>query len=217
LTFKLQGLYAITPDSGDPHGLLAEVDAALNGGAAMIQYRNKALRAELALYQSRELLKRCRQAGVPFVINDDVELAARIDADGVHLGKTDGSIGAARSRLGTDKIIGASCYDEFDRAVRAAKEGADYVAFGSFFASDTKPHAVRAPLKLLEDAKRSLAVPVVAIGGIDLGNAKQLVDAGADMVAVITALFNAADVETAARQFSQLFPSQHVRSKQSAV
>jgi thiamine-phosphate pyrophosphorylase len=217
LRWKLQGLYAITPDSGDPHGLRAEVDSALRGGAAMIQYRNKALSTELALYQARELLKLCRQAGVPFVINDDVELAARSDADGVHLGRTDGSIGAARARLGTDKIIGASCYNEFDRAVSAQKEGADYVAFGSFFASDTKPHAVRASLKLLEDAKRSLTVPVVAIGGIDLGNAKQLVDAGADMVAVITALFNAADVETAARQFSQLFAIQHVRSKQGAV
>lgn len=183
----------------------------------MIQYRNKALDAHLGVHQARELLKLSKQAGVPFIVNDDVELAVSIGADGVHLGKTDGSITAARARLGTGKIIGASCYNELDRARKAEQEGADYVAFGSFFASPTKPGAVAAPLALLAEAKRSLALPVCAIGGITLENARQLIEAGADMIAVITALFNAADVSSAAQQFSQLFTSDHVRPKQNAV
>jgi thiamine-phosphate pyrophosphorylase len=217
MSFRLRGLYAITPDCADPHGLHAEVGAALKGGAAIIQYRNKALDAHLGAHQACELFKLSKQAGVPFIVNDDVELALRIGADGVHLGKTDGSIAAARARLGAGKIIGASCYNDLDLARRAEQEGADYVAFGSFFASPTKPHAVPAPLGLLGEAKRSLALPVCAIGGITLENARQLIGAGADMVAVISALFNAADVVSAAQQFSQLFTSGHVRSKQNAV
>lgn len=213
----LQGLYAITPDTADPHGLLTEVRAALRGGARLVQYRNKVLDPALQLHHARSLLKVCREAGVPMIVNDDIELAVRIDADGVHLGRTDGSISAARGRLGSGKLIGASCYNELALARDAERAGADYVAFGSFFPSATKPNAVTATPDLLMEAKRSLNVPLIAIGGITPLNAAPLIAAGADMLAVVTALFNTADVFMAAQQLSQLFISHHVRQKQSAV
>ena len=214
---RLQGLYAVTLDTADTGALVAGVRSALRGGAALVQYRNKILDAPARLLQARSLLDACRQAGVPMIVNDDVELAARIEADGVHLGRTDGPIAAARLRLGGAKIIGVSCYNEFELARSAARNGADYVAFGSFFASATKPNAVPANLELLREAKRTLDVPVVAIGGITQDNAAPLIAAGADMLAVVTALFGAADICVAAQQFSQLFSSHHARQKQSAV
>ncbi|MBM3356535.1 MAG: thiamine phosphate synthase [Betaproteobacteria bacterium] len=201
----IRGLYAVTPDVADTFGLLAKVEAALAGGASLLQYRNKSAGAALKLVQARALLPLCGQYGVPLIINDDLELALALDAAGLHLGVEDGSLSHARGKIGPDRILGASCYDAFDNAVGAARAGASYVAFGSFFPSSIKPGAVRAPLSLLARAKRDLAVPVVAIGGITLDNAAQLIAAGADSVAVISGVFSAPDVEAAARRFSSLF------------
>jgi thiamine-phosphate pyrophosphorylase len=201
----ISGLYAVTPDLADTAELLAKVEAALAGGARVLQYRNKSASAALRLEQARTLLRRCRERRVPLIINDDLDLATELDADGLHLGSGDGALAAARLRLGPGKLLGASCYDRLDHALAAARDGADYVAFGSFFPSSVKPGAVHAPLALLREAKQRLALPVVAIGGITVENAPALVAAGADGVAVISALFGAPDIRSAARQFDALF------------
>ena len=201
----ISGLYAVTPASSDTPGLLAGVKSALDGGARLLQYRNKGTDAALRRAQGSALLALCRRYEVPLIINDDLDLALELNAAGVHLGSDDGSLGAARNRLGRTKILGASCYRQLASALEAQEAGADYVAFGSFFASGVKPTAVRAPLDLLVEAKRRLSVPVVAIGGITLDNAPQLIAAGADAVAVISALFGAADVRAAAKGFTTLF------------
>jgi thiamine-phosphate pyrophosphorylase len=199
------GLYALTPDEPHTRALVAKVRAAVAGGAAAVQYRNKPADPALRADQARALLSVCRAAGVPLVINDDVELALAVDAAGVHLGRDDGDPAAARRRLGPARLLGASCYDRLALADRAVAAGADYVAFGSMFASPTKPAAVRAPLALLGAARR-LGRPVVAIGGITLENAPDAIAAGADTLAVITALFDAGDIAARARAFSDLFP-----------
>jgi thiamine-phosphate pyrophosphorylase len=199
------GLYALTPDEPDTRTLVAKVRAAVAGGAAAVQYRNKPADPALRAGQVQALLAVCRPAGVPLVVNDDIELALATDAAGVHLGRDDGDLAAARRRLGPGRLLGASCYDRLELAERAVAAGADYVAFGSMFASPTKPAAVRAPLAILGSARR-LGRPVVAIGGITLENAPAAIAAGADSLAVITALFEAADVAARARAFSALFP-----------
>jgi thiamine-phosphate pyrophosphorylase len=201
----ISGLYAVTPDTDDTPGLLAQVEAALAGGACMLQYRNKVADAALRLTQGRALLTLCRKYQVPLIINDHLELALALDADGLHLGSEDGQLPEARARLGAGKILGASCYRSVELALQAQGSGADYVAFGGFFPSTVKPGAVRAPLALLQEAKRQLSVPVVAIGGITLDNAPQLLAAGADGLAVISALFGAPDIRAAARGFTALF------------
>lgn len=201
----VKGLYAVTPDIADTSELLARVEAALSGGASLLQYRNKTAGAALRLVQARALLALCREYHVPLIINDHLELALALDANGLHLGGEDGSVAEARERLGPGKILGISCYDRLDNALSAARAGVSYVAFGSFFPSSLKPGAVRAPLELLRKAKHELKLPVVAIGGITLDNAPRLVAAGADSVAVISALFEAPDVKLAARRFSALF------------
>lgn len=201
----IAGLYAVTPDEPDTGVLVAKVGAALAGGAKLIQYRNKTAPAALRSAQAAALQALCRQRRAPLIINDHLELALEIDADGLHLGGEDGSVAAARALLGPHKILGVSCYNALDRAVQAWREGADYVAFGSFFASGVKPGAVRAPLGLLADARREIPVPVVAIGGITAQNAPQLIAAGADALAVISAVFAAAEVQAAAKQFARLF------------
>ena len=205
MTRGIAGLYAVTPDVAGVPELVAMAEAALIGGARLLQYRNKSAPSELKLAQAKALLALCRRLKVPLIINDHLELALAVGADGVHLGAEDGSLATARERLGPARILGASCYDRLELAVEAQRLGADYVAFGSFFLSGVKPGAVRAPLTLLRDAKQHLSVPVVAIGGISLDNARQLIAAGADSVAVISALFGADDVTAAARRFSELF------------
>jgi thiamine-phosphate pyrophosphorylase len=205
---EIYGLYAITPDEPDTGLLAAGVRAALTGGAKLVQYRNKTATAVLRREQARVLLVLCRQHAALLIINDHLDLALEIDADGLHLGGEDGSIAAARAELGPGKLIGASCYNLLQKAVIAQREGADYVAFGSFFVSSVKPGAVRASLELLREAKQRLSVPVVAIGGITLANAPHLLAAGADSVAIISALFAAPDVSVAARQFNSLFGKQ---------
>jgi thiamine-phosphate pyrophosphorylase len=200
----LRGLYAITPESADTEALAAAVCACLDGGAAMVQYRAKAAAHGLALVQARRLRALCRSRGVPFIVNDSVPLALACEADGVHVGREDAGVREARIALPRG-IIGASCYADLDRARRAVADGADYVAVGSVFASATKPAAVRAPLALLGEARAATGLPVVAIGGIDAANAAQAIAAGAAMVAVISALFEAPDVRAAASAFARLF------------
>ncbi|MEA3303328.1 MAG: thiamine phosphate synthase [Pseudomonadota bacterium] len=199
---KLSGLYAVTTPS---QNLPQQVEAAIAGGARVIQYRDKNSDRSLRLQQVQQLNRICSAAKIPLIINDDVELAARISAAGVHLGRDDSAIKNARRDLGSDAIIGISCYNDFDLAVQAQQQGADYVAFGSFFASPTKPLAVRADTSLLQRAKQELEIPVVAIGGITTHNGGLLIEAGADMLAVITALFAQADIEQTSRSFAQLF------------
>ena len=201
---RLRGLYAVTPDTADAGDLAARVGAALAGGAAVVQYRNKLAPADAKRAQAAVLARACAAAGALFIVNDDPALAAAVAADGVHLGEDDGEIAAARAAVGPEWLVGVSCYDDFARAEAAVAAGADYVAFGSFFASGVKPQARRAGLALLERG-RGLGVPVVAIGGITAANARLLVAAGADAVAVISALFGGADataVERAARDLA---------------
>jgi thiamine-phosphate pyrophosphorylase len=168
-----------------------------------LQYRDKSADAARRERDARALARACRAQGVPFIVNDDVELAHAAGADGVHLGRDDGAIAAARARL-PGRLVGASCYDRLELAELAVAAGADYVAFGSVFASATKPGAVRAPLELFARA-RGLGVPLVAIGGITLHNAPQVLAAGADCLAVISDLFDAPDPAARARQYGRLF------------
>lgn len=204
-TKRINGLYAITPDCHSSHdfpALLEAVKAALAGGARVLQYRDKQ-QPNPDLVPA--LLQVCRATGTTLIINDDVQLATL--ADGVHLGRDDMDIAEAREVLGPDKVIGVSCYNDLDRAIQAESAGADYVAFGSMFASPTKPHAPRASLDLIRDAKKHLRIPIVAIGGITLQNAASLVEAGVDAIAVINAVFSASDITQTARNFSDLFTS----------
>ena len=191
---SLRGLYAVTPDTEDS---FARVERALAGRVALLQYRRK--RRDLP--EAREMLKLARSHGVPMIVNDDVEMALEIGADGAHLGRDDGDLASARKRLGS-RILGASCYDQPDLAAAAVGAGADYVAFGSVFPSPTKPNAVRAPLELFQSRT---GVPLCAIGGITLQNAPLLIAAGADLLAVITDLFEAPDIAERARQYARLF------------
>ncbi|HKB72710.1 MAG TPA: thiamine phosphate synthase [Burkholderiales bacterium] len=200
-----RGLYAVTPDEPDVGLLARKVSKALAGGARIVQYRNKSASAGLRREQGAALLALCREARIPLVINDDLDLASRIGADGLHLGRDDMPVAAARAQLGKDKLLGASCYDRLELALAAREAGADYVAFGSAFPSATKPGATRAPLSLYREAKGRLSSPVVAIGGITTENARTVIEAGADAIAVISALFDAPDIEAAARSFSRLF------------
>lgn len=201
----VSGLYAVTPEMADTAALLTRVEAALRGGARVVQYRNKSADRVLQHGQADAIARACRRAGACFIVNDSVPLAVETDADGVHLGSGDVDIYTARRTLGPDKLIGISCYNQLSRAREAAGDGADYIAFGSFFASATKPGALRAGVELLASARRTLAVQIVAIGGITPDNARELIAAGADALAVVTALFDAADVEQAARRFASLF------------
>ena len=202
---KIRGLYVIT-DPGLIGSRLAEaVEAALQGGAAVVQYRQKDKLASTYSYDAQQLSDLTKRYRAVFIINDDVELAREVDADGVHIGRTDTSIALARSIVGRNKIIGVSCYNDMTRALDAEQQGADYIALGSFFGSVVKPNAVKASIELLRQAKSELTVPVVAIGGINGQNGKQLISAGADSLAVISAVFAQKDIKTAARRLSNLF------------
>ena len=208
---KLAGLYAITPDEPSTDVLVRKVGQALRGGASVVQYRNKTAGPELRRAQGRALAALCRAAGAPFIVNDDLALALALDADGVHLGGDDGDLAEARRRLGQGKLLGASCYNRIELAEAAAQAGVDYLAFGSVFSSGTKPGAVRAPLALFAEARRSFALPLVAIGGITLENAPQVFAAGADAVAVISAVFDAGDIAERAAGFTRLHQPQRMQ------
>lgn len=197
-----RGLYAIT--DGPRADLLDTAAAALDGGAVLLQYRDKTADARRRLQDARALQGLCAARGVPLIVNDDVELAAVVGAAGVHLGEDDSDVAAARMRLGENAIIGVSCYDSLARARQLAAAGADYLAFGAFFPSTTKPDARHATPALLREA-RTFGRPLVAIGGITPDNGGPLIEAGADYLAVIAAVFGAADVRAAARRFADLF------------
>jgi thiamine-phosphate pyrophosphorylase len=200
------GLYAIADTAClDNDSLHPAVAAAIEGGARVIQYRDKTNDVARRTRQALLLTALCRQHQIPFLINDDVTLAADSRADGVHLGRGDATLAEARARLGAQAIIGVSCYNELERALAAEAAGADYVAFGSFFASRTKPGAVRADLDLLRTARARLQLPVVAIGGITPENGAILIQAGADALAVIEGVFAQPDVRAAAARYARLF------------
>ncbi|HEV8645976.1 MAG TPA: thiamine phosphate synthase [Burkholderiales bacterium] len=200
----VSGLYAVTPGLADPALLASKIEAALRGGARVVQYRNKTAHERLRHEQALQIARLCRDAGACFIINDSIELAREVGADGVHLGEDDDGVGAARALLGPGKLIGVSCYDQLSRARDAVAQGADYIAFGSFFPSPTKPGVVTASRDLLRAAKR-FSRPIVAIGGITPDNAAALIEAGADAVAVVSAVFDAPDIERAARRIADLF------------
>lgn len=201
----ISGLYAVTPDEVDTARLIARTAAAIAGGARLVQYRNKTADQRLRREQAAALLALCRRGHVPLIVNDHVGLALDIGADGVHLGRDDGAVAHARAKLGTGRILGVSCYDDIARAVSARSDGADYVAFGGFFPSSTKPGITPSSPEILARAKEACGLAVVAIGGITVANGASLVAAGADALAVITALYGAPDVTSAARSLCALF------------
>ena len=201
----IEGLYGITPDEADTAALLHKVRLALQGGMRLLQYRNKIADAALRLTQARALRQLTREFSAPLIVNDDVQLAQNVDADGVHLGQADETLAAARAILGRQKIIGISCYNKPALARAAVAGGADYVAFGAFFPSATKPGAAKADLEMLCRARAEFGVPIVGIGGITAQNGAELLAAGADALAVITAVFDARDIQAAARDFEKLF------------
>jgi len=203
---RIFGLYAIADTHYlDDARLVDAVTRAVDGGARVIQYRDKKHDAGTRLRQASELAGRCHQHGVLFIVNDDADLARRARADGVHLGREDLTVAQARELLGPRAVIGVSCYNELPRALAAEAAGADYVAFGRFFPSRTKPQAVPAGLDLLRDARRKLRIPIVAIGGITPENGASLIAAGADALAVIEGVFGQTDVRAAAGRYAQLF------------
>ncbi len=201
----LSGLYVIA-DAGTVgnENFIEKTSEAISAGVNLIQYRDKINSIETRKNFALTIQKLCRKNDATFIVNDDIKLAKSIDAQGVHIGKHDMSLSDARKLLGPHKIIGASCYNEYDRATFAANNGADYIAFGSFFSSATKPNAPVATIELLLRAKRELAIPICAIGGITLNNATTLLDAKADMIAVINAIYSAPSVSTATRLFQTL-------------
>lgn len=194
----LDGLYAVTPDTSDSAWLLPRVAAVLAGGASLVQYRNKSRDTALRREQAAAIQALCRRHGAGFIVNDDVELAAELGADGVHLGQSDTSLCVARQRLGPHAIIGATCHDQAALAIQAVGNGANYVAFGALFPSRSKPEVVSAPLSLFAGLP-PLAVPCVAIGGITAANAALAWRTGVDMLAVIGGLFDAPAPDEAAR------------------
>ncbi len=201
----LRGIYLITPDLQDTQQLLAVTADALQGGVALLQYRNKSACGERRSEQAGALLELCRSSRVPLVINDDLDLAVSLGADGVHLGGDDRSVSAARQAFGEAALIGASCYASLDRARQAQGNGASYIAFGTFATSPTKPLAARADTALLTRA-RALTLPVVAIGGITPSIAPSLVAAGADLLAVISAVYASSKPADAVRALRNAFP-----------
>jgi len=201
----LHGVYAITDPVLCGAHLIEKVLAAIEGGIRILQYRNKQASRDIQQEEANKLQSVCRQHEVLFLINDDVQLTVDVDADGVHLGQTDRALIEARQHLGRDKIIGISCNNRLEYALTAQQQGADYVAFGRFFPSHTKPQAPQADISLLHRARKELQLPVVAIGGITPDNGRQLIAAGADMLAVIHGIFAQDDVRLAAQRYAKLF------------
>ncbi|POG05474.1 thiamine-phosphate diphosphorylase [Pseudomonas putida] len=206
---KLRGLYAITDSQLLAGRFLSHVEAALEGGVCLLQYRDKSDDAARRLREAEALMKLCERYNTQLIINDDAELAARLGV-GVHLGQTDGPLTPARALLGRQAIIGSTCHASLELAAQAASEGASYVAFGRFFNSVTKPGAPAANVDLLEQARAQVKLPIAVIGGITLDNAAPLIAHGADLLAVIHGLFgadSAQEVTRRARAFNALFAS----------
>lgn len=209
MSSPVQGLYVITDSTLIlDHYFIYSIEQAIIGGARIIQYRDKRHDKLRHLEQAQALLKLCQRYGVPLIINDDVQLARQIGADGVHLGREDSDLLAARKMLGDKAIIGASCYNQIERAEQAVMNGADYIAFGSFFPSRIKPRAIVAPLSILPKARAQFDCPIVAIGGITPENAPSVLQAGVDAVAVIYGVFGQRDIFTAAQRYAKLFNTQ---------
>lgn len=204
-SFTIRGLYVITPDISDLETLIQRTELALQGGAIMVQYRSKTQHKDVKMQQCASILRLCRRYHVPCIVNDDVEMCRILEADGVHLGEKDHNIADVRHILGEDSIIGSSCYNQLERAKRAQKEGASYVAFGAMFPTLTKPNAPRATLELLRQARSEINMPIVAIGGLNLNNAQDVIETGIDAIAVITSLFDAKSIKETAETFSKMF------------
>ncbi len=202
---QLRGIYAITPALPDTSELLHKAEQAIAGGISLLQYRNKQADAALQQQQAGALVQLCRQHQVMLLVNDNIALAQQVDADGVHLGQRDGDVAVARQQLGDNKIIGVTCHSDIRLALQAQQQGADYAAFGRFFPSHSKPDAPAADLAVLQDAQQQLGIAVVAIGGITPATAPALLDAGADMLAVIHAIFGQPDIHHASREFADIF------------
>jgi thiamine-phosphate pyrophosphorylase len=201
----MRGLYLVTPDWNDTERLLDATRRALDGGTALVQYRNKTASGTLREEQAGALLALCRRHQRPLVINDHLDLCLRLDADGVHVGATDASVAQVRAALGPERIVGASCYGQFALAEAAQAAGASYVALGGFYPSRVKVYEVSTPLAIVARAKAALRVPVVVIGGMTVANARPLVGHGADMVAAISSVYGAQDPHEAAREFAGLY------------
>jgi len=209
--FSFSGLYAITDSGFKGERLATQVERAIVGGARVIQYRDKGGNPDTRYREASEVLSTCRSHGIPLLINDDIELAEAIGGDGVHIGREDATLEKARALLGNTAIVGVSCYNRIELAFAAQRAGADYVAFGRFFSSESKPEAIQASPGLLLEARAKLDCPLVAIGGITAQNGRPLIEAGADMLAVIRGVFAAPDVTAAAHSISRLFsdPENH--------
>ena len=200
-----QGLYLVTPDWDDTGRLVEATRGALQAGAAMLQYRNKAASPALRLEQAAALLALCREYHRPLVINDHLDLCLALDADGVHVGGTDASVAQARARLGPGKIVGASCYGDLQLARAAARDGASYVAFGGFYPSRVKQYSFRTEPAINDLAVAGIGLPLVVIGGMTPANAAPLVARGANMVAAISSVYAAAVPAAVVREFDALF------------
>lgn len=201
----MKGLYLVTPDWDDTKRMLAATEAALRGGAVLVQYRHKTASDALRREQAASLLSLCRSHGTPLIINDFVDLCLALGADGVHVGGTDASVAQVRAAVGADKIVGASCYGDLQLARDARDAGASYVAFGGFYPSRVKKYAVTTAPEIVAQSKAEIALPAVVIGGMTQQNAVPLVAQGADMVAAISSVYLADDPEHAARGFAGLF------------
>ena len=204
-SFIIKGLYAITPDMADLNSLLQKTQLAIEGGAFMVQYRSKIQDRDVKMQQCAAILRLCREYKIPCIVNDDVDMCRVLEADGVHLGENDHNIAEVRSILGEYAIIGSSCYDQLNRANEAQKEGASYVAFGAMYPTSTKPNAPRASLALLREAKSQIQIPIVAIGGITMNNAHDVIETGIDAIAVINSLYESNSIKETAETFSQMF------------
>ncbi len=205
---NLRGLYVLTDRKLiKTRGMQAEqmVEEAILGGARIVQYRNKQSPLSVRKQEAMGIARICREHRVTFLVNDDIEVAIHTEADGVHLGQTDMPLQQARQELGTGKIIGITCHNDLQLARNAEQHGADYVAFGRFYPSRSKPGAPPASIDTLVRAHQELAIPVCAIGGITINNARNLIDHGADMIAVINEVLGAADIRHAATSLAALF------------
>jgi len=206
VSFEIKGLYAITDTANlSSELMLTRTEEILRAGAKLLQYRNKQANENTRIAEAEQLLDLCRKYSVPLIINDDISLAVQIGADGVHLGKTDSSIANAREHLGNNAMVGCSCYNDLDRAQLVSKSGVDYIAFGAFFPSPTKPGAAHATADIIQTAKQKFDLPVVAIGGITPENGQSLIAAGADMLAVISGLYASNDPFNTTKQYIKMF------------
>lgn len=195
----------ITPETTNTDELIDKTHQALMGGARLVQYRNKSTDRRLQEKQAKLLLQLCKHSFIPLIINDHLDLALEIDADGLHVGRGDEPIGEARKRLGSNKILGASCYNDLGRALHAERQGADYVAFGALFPSQTKPDTVPVTDDFIRNARKQINIPIVGIGGIKPHNASSAIHNGCDAIAVCHSVYTAKSVKTEVMQFTQLF------------